>query len=77
MGSFVRRTAAREIQGGIPVDRGTDLRRVRDAGAQLAGDAARVRRTSYPDAETFAAESILEPPAESAMLDLFTNASFP
>ncbi|MEZ5426403.1 MAG: metallophosphoesterase family protein [Pyrinomonadaceae bacterium] len=33
-----------------------------------------VRRTDYPEAEDFAAQSILEPPDEKAMLDLFTNA---
>lgn len=50
---------------------------LRHTSYDLAGAAARVRRTAYPDADTFAAESVLKPPAELAMLELFTNASFP
>jgi predicted phosphodiesterase len=38
--------------------------------------AARVRATAYPQADAFAAQSILQPPSEAAMLDLFTNVSF-
>lgn len=38
--------------------------------------AERVRRTAYPQAEQFAAESILQPPSEAAMLEVFTSASF-
>ena len=37
--------------------------------------AALVRATSYPQAEQFAAESILRPPSEEATLALFANAS--
>jgi predicted phosphodiesterase len=38
--------------------------------------AARVRETPYPEADEFAAHSILEPPSEARMLDAFTHASF-
>lgn len=38
--------------------------------------AERVRRAAYPQAEQFAAGSILQPPSEAAMLEVFTNASF-
>jgi len=37
--------------------------------------AAQVRATSYPQAEQFASESILRPPTEHAMLELFANAA--
>ncbi len=37
--------------------------------------AERVRATQYPQAEDFAANSILQPPSEAAMLDLFTKIS--
>ena len=37
--------------------------------------AARVRATSYPQAEDFAATSILQPPTEEATLKLFANAA--
>ena len=37
--------------------------------------AARVRATAYPQAEQFAATSILEPPTEEATLKLFANAA--
>ena len=37
--------------------------------------AARVRATAYPQAEQFAATSILEPPTEEATLKLFSNAA--
>jgi len=36
--------------------------------------AAQVRRTSYPQAEDFAARSILKPPTEAATLEAFKNA---
>jgi len=36
----------------------------------------RVRRTAYPQAEDFAARSILQPPSAAQMLELFTNLSF-
>ena len=38
--------------------------------------AERVRATQYPQADDFAANSILQPPSEAAMLDLFTRVSF-
>jgi len=38
--------------------------------------AARVRQTAYPQAEDFAARSILQPPPAAQMLELFTNVSF-
>jgi predicted phosphodiesterase len=38
--------------------------------------AARVRQTAYPQAEDFAARSILQPPRAAQMLELFTSASF-
>ncbi len=34
----------------------------------------RIRRTDYPQAEAFAAGSVLSPPAEQAMLDVFAKA---
>ena len=37
--------------------------------------AARIRATDYPDAENFAANYVLKPPSEAAMLDVFTKAS--
>jgi predicted phosphodiesterase len=37
--------------------------------------AAQVRATAYPQAEQFAAESILKPPSEEATLNLFANAA--
>jgi predicted phosphodiesterase len=36
--------------------------------------AARIRETSYPEADEFAARYILQPPSESEMLDLFAKA---
>ena len=41
----------------------------------VAGAAARVRATAYPQAEQFAATSILKPPTEEATLKLFSNAA--
>jgi hypothetical protein len=38
--------------------------------------AARVRRTTYPQAEEFAARHILEPPSEEQMLQAFSPAEF-
>jgi predicted phosphodiesterase len=49
---------------------------LRHTSYDFADAAARVRETSYPQAEAFAASSILTPPSERAMLDLFTHASF-
>lgn len=40
----------------------------------LARAAERVRATPYPQAEEFAQQNILAPPAEAAMLDVFTRA---
>jgi len=42
----------------------------------LADAAERVRQTRYPQAHEFADRSILAPPSEAEMLELFTNASF-
>ncbi len=39
----------------------------------LTAAAERIRRTSYPQAEDFAAKSILTPPSEQTMLDLFSR----
>ena len=36
--------------------------------------ARRIRATSYPDAEDFAARNVLKPPSEQEMLDLFIKA---
>jgi predicted phosphodiesterase len=49
---------------------------LRHTSYDLARAAERVRETHYPQAHDFAATSILQPPSEAAMLDLFTNASF-
>ncbi len=38
--------------------------------------AARVRETGYPQADEFAAHSVLESPSEAAMLEAFTHVSF-
>jgi putative phosphoesterase len=40
----------------------------------LARAAARVRATPYPEAEDFAANNVLRPPSEQAMLDAFSKA---
>jgi len=40
----------------------------------LAQAAARVRATAYPQAEDFAANNILKPPVEAAMIELFAKA---
>jgi diadenosine tetraphosphatase ApaH/serine/threonine PP2A family protein phosphatase len=37
--------------------------------------AERVRATQYPQADDFAVNSILQPPSEASMLELFTNVS--
>jgi predicted phosphodiesterase len=42
----------------------------------LAHAADRVRQTTYPQAEEFAARSILQPPSEAQMVELFTSVSF-
>jgi hypothetical protein len=42
----------------------------------LLAAANRVRATQYPQAEEFAARSILHPPAEHDMLMAFTDVSF-
>jgi putative phosphoesterase len=41
----------------------------------LAAAAARIRATDYPDAENFAANYVLKPPSEAAMLETFTKLS--
>ena len=40
----------------------------------LAKAAERIRRTSYPQAEDFAANYVLQPPSEEKMLEVFTRA---
>jgi putative phosphoesterase len=42
----------------------------------LAGAAGRIRATSYPQAEEFAARYVLQPPSEADMLAAFTHVSF-
>jgi predicted phosphodiesterase len=54
---------------------GPDVR-LRHTPYDLAKAAARIRATSYPQAEDFASSCILQPPTEAAMLDQFTFASF-
>jgi predicted phosphodiesterase len=49
---------------------------LRNTRYDLGEAAARVRDTAYPQAEEFAATSILSPPSESQILDLFTRISF-
>jgi len=46
----------------------------RHTGYDLKEAAKRVRRTSYPQSEEFAAKSILQPPAKQEMLKLFARA---
>jgi putative phosphoesterase len=43
----------------------------------LASAAERIRSTTYPQAEDFAARNILNPPTEQEMLEIFTRAAFP
>lgn len=47
---------------------------LRHTSYNLAEAADRVRETSYPDAENFAANNIRQPPQEAAMLEVFTRA---
>ena len=49
---------------------------LRNTSYNLDDAAARVRATAYPQAAEFAATSILHPPSESQMLELFTRISF-
>jgi len=49
---------------------------LRNTGYDLDEAAAHVRATSYPQAAEFAATSILSPPSESQMLEVFTRMSF-
>jgi predicted phosphodiesterase len=49
---------------------------LRHTSYDLQKGAARIRETSYPQAREFAEEYVLQPPAEAAMLDAFTGASF-
>jgi diadenosine tetraphosphatase ApaH/serine/threonine PP2A family protein phosphatase len=49
---------------------------LRHTSYDLASAADRVRATQYPQAEEFAARSILEPPSEEEMVRAFTNISF-
>jgi predicted phosphodiesterase len=49
---------------------------LRNTPYDLEGAAERVRQTDYPQAAEFAATSILHPPSEAQMLELFTRISF-
>jgi predicted phosphodiesterase len=49
---------------------------LRNTAYDLEGAAERVRQTDYPQAAEFAATSILQPPSEAQMLELFTRVSF-
>jgi putative phosphoesterase len=53
------------------IDGDVELRRTE---YDLAAAADRVRHTAYPQAEYFAANSVLQPPREEAMLDAFAKA---
>jgi predicted phosphodiesterase len=48
---------------------------LRHTSYDLVQAADRVRATQYPQADDFAASSILQPPSEAAMLDVFTRVS--
>jgi predicted phosphodiesterase len=50
--------------------------RLRHTSYDLVAAAERVRKTTYPHAEEFAATSILNPPPEALMLEQFTRISF-
>ena len=52
---------------------GPDLQ-LRRTAYDLSSAAERIRATSYPQAEEFAVRSVLQPPAEQEMLDLFGKA---
>ena len=52
---------------------GTDIQ-LRHTNYNLAGAANQVRNTTYPQAEDFAAQNILQTPSEVKMLELFTKA---
>jgi predicted phosphodiesterase len=47
--------------------------RLRHTSYDLAGAAARIRQTAYPQAEYFAARNVLDPPSEDEMLKIFTR----
>ncbi|MEE8130609.1 MAG: hypothetical protein V3T48_09985, partial [Vicinamibacterales bacterium] len=49
---------------------------LRHTAFDLPAAAARVRETGYPQADEFAAHSVLESPSEAAMLEAFTHVSF-
>jgi predicted phosphodiesterase len=49
---------------------------LRHTSYDLRKGATRIRETSYPQAREFAEDYVLQPPAEAAMLDAFTGASF-
>lgn len=53
------------------IDEEIELRRT---DYDLAAAAERVRRTGYPDAESFASRNILNPPSEESMIAAFANA---
>jgi len=47
---------------------------LRHTNYDISGAAARIRATSYPQAEDFAARNVLQPPSETAMLKAFARA---
>lgn len=47
--------------------------RLRHTAFDLAGAAARIRASTYPQAEDFATRNVLHPPSEQAMVELFTS----
>jgi predicted phosphodiesterase len=49
---------------------------LRHTAYDLSGAASRIRETAYPQAIEFAERCVLQPPAEAAMLDAITAASF-
>ena len=54
---------------------GSDVE-LRHTSYDLHAAAARIRETAYPQAEEFATTSILNPPSESEILEIFTRISF-
>jgi putative phosphoesterase len=59
--------------GGYWLLLGPDLQ-LRRTAYDLAAAAARIGQTSYPQAASFAAQNVLQPPSETAMLDVFSKA---
>jgi hypothetical protein len=46
---------------------------LRHTAYDLEAAARAIRQTAYPDAETFAARSVLNPPSEAQMLEIFSR----